>query len=307
MKILHVIPGIDDPTCGIAVAALAIARRQQSGGNKVECVADREWAHVPLENVDEIWVHSMWLPSVVCMCLRVLRLKARGVNVRLVRMPHGCMDPVKMRHHLYKKMWVMPLEKWLFRHCDVVVSTAECENRWIADFARTGVGVVYEELGRGNDISLGPAHRRNGPLKLLYVGRLHVLKGVEYLIHAMEHEHLTIIGRNCGEEAKLRRLAEGREVVFAGLVAEEVKQRAYDECDVLVLPTLSENYGLVVAEALEHGMRVVTTDGAPAWEPEDGNDSAYDGRLLYLRGFIGGSDSERVSLLRNALKRMDVP
>ena len=35
---------------------------------------------------------------------------------------------------------------------------------------------------------------------------------------------------------------------------------------MLVLPTLSDNFGLVIAEALERGKRVITTDGAPAWE-----------------------------------------
>ena len=36
--------------------------------------------------------------------------------------------------------------------------------------------------------------------------------------------------------------------------------------DVLELPTMSENFGLVVAEALERGKCVITTDDVPAWE-----------------------------------------
>ena len=45
----------------------------------------------------------------------------------------------------------------------------------------------------------------------------------------------------------------------------EELERVWEWCDVLVLPTLSENFGLVVAEALERGKRVITTDGAPVW------------------------------------------
>ena len=44
-------------------------------------------------------------------------------------------------------------------------------------------------------------------------------------------------------------------------------ERIWDWCDVLVLPTLSDNFGLLIAEALERGKRVITTDGAPVWEP----------------------------------------
>ena len=82
----------------------------------------------------------------------------------------------------------------------------------------------------------------------------------------------------------------------------EEKEKVWEWCDVLVLPTLSENFGLVVAEALERGKRVITTDGAPAWG--DGND--YGGRLLYLVGYRDGSANERVRLLKEAIKSLVV-
>ena len=82
----------------------------------------------------------------------------------------------------------------------------------------------------------------------------------------------------------------------------EEKERVWDWCDVLVLPTLSENFGLVVAEALEHGKRVVVTDGAPVWDPDNNGD--YNGRLIYLRGYRDGSPEDRVDILRKALKRL---
>lgn len=78
-------------------------------------------------------------------------------------------------------------------------------------------------------------------------------------------------------------------------------------CDVLVLPTLSDNFGLVIAEALERGKRVMTTDGAPAWEPEEkvekkGGGGQWRERLVYLKGYRDGTDAERVELLKNALR-----
>lgn len=87
----------------------------------------------------------------------------------------------------------------------------------------------------------------------------------------------------------------------------------WEWCDVLVLPTLSENFGLVIAEALERGKRVITTDGAPAWESEckmvsvkckvGGGEiwSGYEGRLLYLKGYRDGSPEVRIALLEDAI------
>ena len=77
---------------------------------------------------------------------------------------------------------------------------------------------------------------------------------------------------------------------------------------MLALPTLSENFGLVIAEALERGKHVITTDGAPAWEKGltgltglTGLYSGYGGRLIYLKGYRDGSPEERVRLLKCAI------
>ena len=94
----------------------------------------------------------------------------------------------------------------------------------------------------------------------------------------------------------------------------EELEKVWDWCDVLVLPTLSENFGLVVAEALERGKRVNTTDGAPAWgenlsrvERVDGGMwSGYGGRLIYLKGYREGTKEQRVELLRRAIELMSV-
>ena len=85
------------------------------------------------------------------------------------------------------------------------------------------------------------------------------------------------------------------------------KEKAWDWCDVLVLPTLSENFGLVVAEALERGKRVITTDGAPVWGEGLGVRGqelgvGYGGRLLYLKGYRDGTKEKRVELLKKAIE-----
>jgi glycosyltransferase involved in cell wall biosynthesis len=116
---------------------------------------------------------------------------------------------------------------------------------------------------------------------LLYLGRQHPLKGLEFLeaaVKGIEGVELRVVSNAFGEE----------------------KERVWDWCDVLVLPTLSENFGLVVAEALERGKCVIRTDGAPAWG--DGND--YGGRLVFLKGFRDGTDEVRVGLLKDAIAKL---
>ena len=215
-------------------------------------------------------------------------------------------------------MWVAPIERWLFKRADSVIATCKDEVEWVRDFVSGVKNIEMLSLGECVDFGRVELVKRVGKrnqLRLLFVGRLHPLKGVEYLIHALHeinheihetHENslgvtLKIVGKDNGEGEKLQQLVKdfGLDVEFCGVVSEEEKERAWDWCDVLVLPTLSENFGLVVAEALERGKRVITTDGAPVWDPGDG--VGYGGRLLYLKGFRDGAKEKKVGLLKKAI------
>ena len=132
-----------------------------------------------------------------------------------------------------------------------------------------------------------------------FLGRLHPLKGIRYLIEALPaNARLDIAGKDEGEERLLRNLARelGKNVHFHGVVLGDAKQRFLERCECLVLPTLSENYALVVAEALQQGKIVVTTDGASAW--------ANVPNVHYISGFLAASHSERVELLRRELEAL---
>ena len=294
MGAVHIIPGLDDPTCGIAVAAKQLI----ASGVGVD---------------GEVWVHSMWSPMVIKASIMALLTRKK-----LVRMPHGCTDPEKLRYHWHKKRWVAPIERWLFRRADRIIATCDEEVSWIKAFEPKvkKVEIVPLPLQSPAHISCPMSHVSSkldqaASPKLLYIGRLHPLKGVEFLLEAMPPEcKLVVIGKDEGEGKKLKKIAahRGLDVEFKGVVSEAEKEVAYQWCDVLILPTLSENFGLVIAEALERGKRVITTDGAPAWGDGftgltgfTGLYSGYDGRLIYLKGYRDGTPQERVRLLKCAI------
>ena len=143
-------------------------------------------------------------------------------------------------------------------------------------------------------------------LHLLYLGRRHPLKGVNYLEQAVEEHNQSF---EHSEHSNIRTI--DLRIVSDHFGAELEKDWAW--CDVLVLPTLSENFGRVVAEALERGKWVVTTDGAPVWAPPEaaevkarGEGEQWRDRIIYLKGYRDGTDEERVKLLKEALRRFQV-
>lgn len=114
--------------------------------------------------------------------------------------------------------------------------------------------------------------RPNGLLRLAFVSRVHPKKGLDILFPALArlptHVTLDIYGdgdpdyvRDLQAEADRMNLSE--RVRFHGYVDGDDKTRALTNCDLFVLPTHSENFGIVVAEALAHGTPVITTMNAP--------------------------------------------
>ena len=297
MKILHVVPGLAEPANGIARMAKDIAAAQLA-----EIVDMREFVNLQpstfnLQPYDEVWVHSNWMPMVWRACWRVIRASrvARRTmgdgrsgsekRVKLVRMPHGNLDPVRYHSKYWKKALVSPIERWLYRRTDRVVVTCEAEAEWVREFldhgrhGKYGKGVEIEVHDCKRYFDLGKGERVNGCKgeRVLFLGRAEdPLKGVGYLKRAVSE-----IGS--GIELHVVRDKFGEEL-----------EKEWAWCDVLCLPTLSENFGRVVAEALERGKKVITTDGAPAWKDWKDN-------LIYLEGFRAGSGRKRVELLKQAL------
>ena len=125
--------------------------------------------------------------------------------------------------------------------------------------------------------------RRGGLLRLMFISRLHPKKGLEDLLSAMaklpEHVHLSIYGSGAQDYVEqLRALAASfgimNRVTFHGHVNGSAKFQAFMDADAFCLPTHSENFGIVVGEALAHGLPAISTTGAP-WEGLDIHECGY--------------------------------
>ena len=293
MKILHICAGWQKWN-GAANIARMIMDEQRREGHEVSSAT---WAKVrELCSADEVWIHCGWLP-----CLWWAALWGRNVHW----MPEACYDPVRLRYHGWKKWLVGPIERWCLRRCDRIVATCETEKGWIESYlGRLCPPIEVADIKRFFNLNpVNPVNPVKKDLHLLYLGRRHPLKGVEYLETAVRQieknsAYSPLLGHPLRGQASPGGYASLRLCVkiISSAFGDEL-ERVWDWCDVLVLPTLSENFGLVVAEALERGKRVITTDGAPAWG--DGND--YGGRLVYIKGYRDGSDETRVELLKKAI------
>jgi len=188
--------------------------------------------------------------------------------------PHGALQ----RWHLSRRVVGKRLFEWACKAImpgKVVLHVASTEE---ADHCRRLGSVHVAVLPHGVDIPPLPAARASGDgtLRMLYLGRLDPIKGIENLLAACRilldnssvQWSLRIVGP--GDPAYVSQLREsirtlnlvGR-VVMIGAATGDVKERLFEDSDLVVVPSHRESFGLVVAEALAHGLPVVVSTGAP--------------------------------------------
>lgn len=129
-------------------------------------------------------------------------------------------------------------------------------------------GIDIPQLDRPNTKTRGDV------LHLLYLGRLHPIKGIENLLRALPLVQTNVSLDICGEgesqyEASLRALVEQlhltRTVRFHGRVDGEAKEDRFRAADLCIAPSFKEAFCTVVLESLARAVPVIAGRGIP-WE-----------------------------------------
>lgn len=281
---LATVAGANEPLSAAAEAAAAggvrIERFASSVPRAVFFSRDFLRGLRPLvQSADIVHVHSNWTFPVWWACGEAIT-----AGKPLVLSPQGCLDPVRLAHSAMKKRLAGLLDRRFLRQAHVIHATSPAERAWIERYV--GGNPRIEVIPNGVDLPephtwAKPADRTRTVLSL---GRLHPLKGLDLLLDAWRiatrelppHSswQLVITGPDeQGTRAALQRHAQRlglANVRFSEPLYNAEKARALAAADLFVLPSRSENFGIVVAEALAAGVPVITTKGTP-WREIDGS------------------------------------
>jgi glycosyltransferase involved in cell wall biosynthesis len=113
---------------------------------------------------------------------------------------------------------------------------------------------------------------RSGALRLLYLGRLHPIKGVENLLQAMALLKTEVRLSICGEgdpdyenllRSMVSQLGLTGVVEFCGRVDGDLKEQQFYQSDLCVAPSFKEAFCTVALEALARGVPVIVGRGVP--------------------------------------------
>lgn len=235
-------------------------------------------------NVDLFHGHALWnFP------IHQMSTAARKKGKPYIISIHGMLEPWSLQQSKLKKKVAMNLYQFKdLRKASCLHATAysEAEN--------------IRSLGFKNPIAIIPnginlleypfqvKSLERKKRKLLFLSRIHHKKGIEILIDAWSKIDLSIknnweveIAGN-GEEEYIKILQQkinnarlNDEIKITGPHFGKEKINTYQSADLFVLPTYSENFGMVIAEALSCGIPVITTKGTPWKDLEEYNAGSW--------------------------------
>jgi glycosyltransferase involved in cell wall biosynthesis len=147
-----------------------------------------------------------------------------------------------------------------------------------------------------------PGRSHAARLRVLFVGQLTQRKGIGYLFDAIKTMgsavELTIIGAKTGPSTSLDQVIQEHRWIPSTPNRQILEEMARH--DVLVLPSLTEAFGLVIGEALSRGLPVITTTATGG--PELIRDG-QDGFFVPIRS--GEAIAEKLDLLNQDRELLD--
>jgi glycosyltransferase involved in cell wall biosynthesis len=216
-------------------------------------------------------VHGLWLMSNIYPA----RVRRQAQNkAALICSPRGMLGREALQISRWKKrvVWTT-MQRSALAAADCLHATARSEYEEIrAAGLRAPVAIIPNGI---DPFPVAGVPRASGEKRtVLSLGRIHPKKGLDRLVRAwasVEREfpswRLLIAGpAEIGHDKQLLALSNDlglKRVTIGGPIYDSAKIETYRSADLFVLPTLNENFGLTVAEALSAEVPVISTKGAP--------------------------------------------
>lgn len=222
---------------------------------------------------DFVYLNSMF--SKYFTIYPLLMARFGGVDSKIVLSPRGMLRDSALKFKPVKKKFYLRLFRQLGLHKRIHFHATD----------KTESGDIQKHFGAGTRLSLvsnfagvlndypGSVEKKVNELSIIFVGRVHPVKGLDYLLECVKavkgNITLTIVGNAEDEEytsyckSITNKYAENIKAKFTGDIPNDQLPAMIAQHHIFALPTKGENFGHAIFESLSAGRPVVISDQTP--------------------------------------------
>lgn len=300
MKILHIVSDVGQNSGGPARSVPGLVSALESIGVESHLTAfivgdsslpsSLPHFHIPPQSGFFAW--QRFLSALICkikpdlihlnglwdISLHIAATTARHHHVPYIIAPRGMLQPWPLSQKAFAKKIVRLLWQNHDLHLAAALHvTADSERNQMHSLGFSNF-LIQSPNGVNVPTSLPPPSSPSFPKKrALFLSRMSPHKGVLELVNAwaairpanwvceLVYTTNTIESRLYEKSvlSRIRELSLSDSFILTGALSDSEKWNAYRRANLFVLPTHSENFGIVIAEALYAGLPTITTKGAP--------------------------------------------
>ena len=219
---------------------------------------------------DIIHTHGLWrMPHIYSLSVK------KRKNIKIVNSPKGSFAKEALSVSRYKKILfnIFSNQNKMLSNCDAFHATSLKEKDEIRSLGyKQPIAVIPEGIDIPKEKKTNFTREKT---KFLYLGRIHPIKGLDLLIKTwsrieLENKNCTL--EICGyyEDISYYKFLQDlikkfglKNISFTDKVSGLKKQEKYLSNDVFIIPSQSENFGLVIAEAMSYGLPVIVSEETP--------------------------------------------
>ena len=218
------------------------------------------------EEFDVIHAHD-WTAYLAGLAAKAVSGKPLIVHVHATSYDQAASDSVDPE--------IFAIEERAFREADQVVTVSQYTKNIIVEKHGADASKV-EVVHNGCDTYDPPRHqpalaelKALGKKIVMYHGRITIQKGVDHFVNAarrvvdVDPNVVFVISGSGDMERQIMHqvgaMGLSRHVIFAGPLWDEERDRMYQSADLVVMPSVSEPFGLVPLESIQHGTASLIT------------------------------------------------
>lgn len=209
---------------------------------------------------DIVYCHSTWAGVFVRIPLLFCRRR-----YYVIYNAHGwsfCREDSRVKKYLYAI-----IEKVLSWKTDIIINVSqnEYQNAIAYGISKGKMCVLYSGVKNKMINCYSNNVFDNNQLNVLFVGRFDKQKGIDILLPIFRKVnrtdlHLYIAGGSVLDDCNLNKEYGSDNITFLGWIDHDIVGKYYSACDVVIMPSRWEAFGLVAIEAMSYGKPVIVSN-----------------------------------------------